>query len=142
MIATKVRPQVSSARSVAEYIGLQINLCGRSQVEIAHDIGFDKPNVITMIKQGKTKLPMDKIGKFAKAIGVDPIHLFKLCMMEYSPDTWVEIQRMVGQTVMTENEVEFIETIRQAKVVNPKLRTMTEKQKLISFVEALKGDNE
>jgi hypothetical protein len=127
--------------SVAEYIAMQIKLCGKSQIDIARETGFDKPNIITMIKQGKTKLPMDKIGRFAKAIGVDPIHLFRLCMNEYWSDTWAEIERLIGQPVLTMNELEIIEIIRQSSVVNPKLRTIAEKKKMIAFIETLKGED-
>jgi len=140
MNAVKAKPP-AKVMSVAEYITVQIKICGKSQIEIARETGFDKPNIISMIKQGKTKLPMDKIGRFAKAIGVDPIHLFRLCMNEYWSDTWAEIERLIGQPVLTMNELEIVETIRQASVTNPKLRTNTEKQKLIDFIDTLKSDD-
>lgn len=129
------------ANSVAEYIGWQINLCGKSQVEIANIAGFDKPNVITMIKQGKTKLPLDRLGKFAKAIEVDPVYLYKLCMQEYFPETWTEIERIYGQPVLTENELAMIKAIRESNVVNPKLNTEEDKRLFINFINTLKGDN-
>lgn len=138
MTATKAP---TKPRSVAEYINWQINLCGKSQIEIAKETGFDKPNIITMIKQGKTKLPMEKIGKFAKAIEVDPIHLFKLCMSEYWPDTWSEIQRILGQPALTVNEMEIIETVRQSNVVNPRINTDEDRERLMAVIDSLKGDN-
>lgn len=131
----------SSQRSVAEYIRMQIAICGKSQIDIAREAGFAKPNIITMIKLGNTKLPIEKIGKFAKAIEVDAIHLFKLCMLEYYPENWAEIQRLVGQPVMTLNEMEILETIRESNVVNPKLRTEEDKVALLSVINTLKSDN-
>ena len=128
-------------RSVAEYITMQIGLCGKSQLDIAKTAGFDKPNIITMIKQGKTKLPLDKIGKFAKAIEVDPVYLFGLCMNEYWPDTWASLQQFLGKTTVTQNEGEFISVIRESNVINPKLNTEAEKAKFLAFVNTLKGDN-
>ena len=89
MNASTVRSATASpskAKSVAEYVSWQINLCGKSQVQIAQEIGFDKPNVITMIKQGKTKVPVNKIGSMAKALEVDPVFFMKLCLQEYMPD--------------------------------------------------------
>jgi hypothetical protein len=136
----EIRP--SKARSVAEYISWQIHLCGKSQIAIAQETGFEKPNIITMIKQGKTKLPLDKIGKFAKAIEVDPVHLLKLCMSEYWPDTWVEMQKIVGQPILTLNEMEILETVRQSNVINPKLRTDEDRKALVALIDTLKGDNE
>lgn len=132
-----VRPQ-----NVAEYISIQIGLCGKTQAEIAAQAGFEKPNIISMIKKGSTKLPLDKVGNFAKAIGVDAIHLFKLCMQEYQPDTWREIENIINQPVLTANEIEIIETIRRAKVINPQLRTDEEQARLIAFIDSLKGENQ
>lgn len=129
-------------RNVAEYISWQIQLCGKSQTEIAREVGFDKPNVITMIKQGKTKVPLAKIGSFAKALEVDPVHFMKLVLAEYLPDLLETIQTITNQPVISQNELEFISVIRSANVVNPKLRTDVEREKLRKFVDTLKSDNE
>lgn len=138
-----VRPaNAPKPRNVAEYITWQIQLCGKSQTEIAQQTGFDKPNVITMIKQGKTKVPLNKIGSLAKALEIDPVHFFKLVMSEYQPDLLEIITAITGQPLVTKNEMEFIEVIRSSKVVNPKLRTDTERRKLREFVDTLKADNE
>lgn len=129
-------------KNVAEYVTWQINLCGKKQTEIAEEIGFDKPNVITMIKQGKTKVPINKIGKLAKSLGVDPIFFMKMCITEYMPDMMEAIIAITNQPVISANELDFIKEIRKSKVINPKLRTATEKQKLLDFVNSLKADNE
>lgn len=131
----------SKPASVAEYLDWQINLCGKSQKQIAEEAGFPKPNIITMFKKGDTKLPLEKVGKIAKAIEVDPIHLFKLCMAEYQPDTWKEIQRMFDQPVLTQNELEILEVIRSSNVVNPKLRTDADRDALLAAIGKLKSDN-
>lgn len=107
--------------SVADYIETMIEASGRQQAEIARDVGFDKPNVITMIKQGKTKLPLNKIGKMAQALGVDAVHLFKLTMSEYHPETWEMIESIFGGEVLTENEKLILKAVRQANVGTHKL---------------------
>jgi len=138
---TAVKPP-AKPKTVADYINWQIALCGKKQLEIAEEVGFPKPNIITMIKQGKTKLPLDKIGKFAKAIEVDPIHLFKLCMQEYMPETWKEIERMIDQPVLSQNELEFIEIMRASKVSNPRLHTEAEKKRFRELINSLHSDNQ
>jgi transcriptional regulator with XRE-family HTH domain len=137
MAATK-QPKI---KTVAEYISAQIGLCGKSQLEIARESGFDKPNVITMIKQGRTKLPMKKLGKFAKALEVDPVHLLRMCMSEYLPDTWEEMQKVIGQPVMTINEMEILEVVRQSNVINPRVRTDEDRIRILDAINSLKGDN-
>ena len=141
--AIRVTPSVAAKpKNVAEYISWQINLCGKSQIEIAKESGFDKPNVITMIKQGKTKVPLNKIGSMAKALEIDPVFFFKLCVTEYMPDMMEIIASITSQPVITQNEMGFIEVIRSSKVVNPKLRTDEERSALREFVDSLKSDNE
>lgn len=138
---TTAKPKLpSKPATVAEYIELQINICGKKQMDIAREAGFEMPNVVTMIKQGKTKLPFEKLGRFAKAIEVDAVYLYKLCMAEYLPETWVEIERVLSQPALTLNEIEIINTIRQANVINPKLTTDDEQQCLIAFANSLNGD--
>ena len=141
--AVRVTPaSAPKPKNVAEYISWQIQLCGKSQTEIAQQTGFDKPNVITMIKQGKTKVPLNKIGLLAKALEIDPVHFFKMVMAEYQPDLLEIIQAITNQPLITRNEWDFIEVVRSSKVSNPKLRTETEKKKLRDFVDTLKSDNE
>lgn len=100
--------------SVAAFIRLQIEASGVPQKDIAAALGYDKPNVITMIKQGRTKLPINKVGPMATALGVDPVHLLRLVMAEYWPGTWKDIQDLVGKSLVTENELAIIEIIRKA----------------------------
>lgn len=140
---TKVARKLRAAPpTVAEYLTIQIDLCGKPQFEIARMCNFPKPNIITMIKQGKTKLPTAKIGLMAAALGVDPLHLFKIVMQEYEPDTWEMIQdSILKQPLVTENEMKILEVIREANVVNPKIRTNEDRMRIMDAVSALKPDN-
>ena len=46
--------------TVAEFIAQQVALTDKTQKEIAAAVGYDRPNFITMIKQGQSKLPISK----------------------------------------------------------------------------------
>lgn len=102
------------ASSVADFVSMQIEKLGKLQSEVAKEAGFDKPNLITMIKQGKTKVPLAKIGLMARSLEVDPIYLFALCMNEYMPDTWAAIESLSSQPILTKNELEIIKAVRAA----------------------------
>lgn len=128
---------VGKPQNVAEYLIGQINMSGKSQAEIAKDVGFNMANMITMLKKGLTKLPIDKVGLMAKSLGVDPLHLYKLCMVEYYPSTWEMIQGFLHQPTLTENEMEIIQIIRESNVINPKLRNEEDKVRLLEFVASL-----
>jgi transcriptional regulator with XRE-family HTH domain len=100
--------------SVKDYIEQQIAISEKSQKQIAHEIGYDRPNVITMIKQGSTKLPINKVGLLARALNVDPVYLLRLVMMEYHPDTWTTIDEIIGTQIVTKQELALLKFIRKA----------------------------
>jgi transcriptional regulator with XRE-family HTH domain len=131
--------------TVADYLTVQIDLCskrGKTQTDIAREVGFDKPNIITMLKQGKSKLPISRVGAMARALGVDPLHLFQLAMSEYEPDTWAVIEdQVLKQPFITANEYEIIQLVRQSSVTNPKIRTQEERDRILSAVNKLRPDN-
>jgi transcriptional regulator with XRE-family HTH domain len=126
-------------KSVADYISSQIDLCGKKQTQIAEECGFEKPNVITMIKQGKTKLPIGKIGRMAKALGVDPVFLMKMVLAEYNPDMLEAITMILTQPAITHNELEIIQVIRRAKVLDPRIATETQRRELLALVKTWEG---
>lgn len=122
--------------SVAEYIDLQIAISGVSQKEIADALDYENPNVITMFKQGKTKLPINKVGPLAKVLGVDAVHLLRLVMTEYCPDTWQAIQHLIGKSLITTNEMEIIEVVRKTcGAVDLELKDRAERSALAAIVE-------
>ena len=100
--------------TVAEYLAAQIAISGKSQADIAREVGYDRSNVVNMMKQGTLKLPIAKVGPVAQALGVDPVHLLRLTLSEYMPDTWAAIDEIAGRTLITENEQRILEVIRKA----------------------------
>lgn len=138
---TKKKPVAVSGKtkSVAEYVTNQINACGKSQIQIAEEVGFEKPNVITMIKQGKTKVPVSKIGSMANALEVDPIFFLKLCMQEYMPDFLDTIVSITEQPIITANELELIKAVRAINGDDPKLGSTTARAELKAFITSATG---
>ena len=58
--------------SVAEFIADRLAAIDKTQRQVATECGLENANVITMFKQGATKLPLNRIGPLAKALEVDP----------------------------------------------------------------------
>lgn len=139
--ATRTRAKARTI-TVAEYLSEQIRLCGKTQVEIAHEAGFNRANMISMLKHGEAKLPISKVGTIAKALGVDATYLFSLVMREYEPQTWAAIEEgILRQPVLSQNEIEIIDLIRTGKVANPKIRTVEDERRILDAVGALKPEN-
>jgi len=139
---TATRSRRRSSVTVAEYLTEQIRLSGKTQHEIAQEAGFNKPNIISMFKKGETKLPLSKVGPMARALGVDPVVLFRMVMNEYEPQTWQAIEETVlGQPVLTQNEIDIIEVIRTGKVSDPKIRTREDEIRILDAIAPMKSDN-
>jgi transcriptional regulator with XRE-family HTH domain len=122
--------------SVAAYLRQQIDISPKSQSEICEDIGLDKPNIITMFKQGKTKVPVTRVPALARALNIDPVYLLSLVMSEYTPETWQVIQDVVGGNLISQKEMSILKLIREAsegRDVAPE--NSDEKQALISLVD-------
>lgn len=111
-----------------EYLAHQIEMSDKSQKEIASQCGYDNPNIITMFKKGLTKVPITKLPKMADTLGIDRVHLMRLGMIEYAPEIWAALQDALGN-VVTDNELEIIETIRSVVGNNdPKMDAEAKKQ--------------
>ena len=81
---------------VAAFLTAAINSCSKSQLQIAAEVGFPTPNIITMLKQGRTKLPLTKVKALADSLDTDPKVLLKMCFEEYQPENWAAIQDIFG----------------------------------------------
>jgi DNA-binding Xre family transcriptional regulator len=58
----------------------------KTQSEIARACGFNNPNMLSMIKTGKTKLPTKRIPALCRELGIQPEELLLLAMAEEYPD--------------------------------------------------------
>ena len=104
----------------ASYLAAQIDASDKTQREIASALGYARPNLITMFKQGLTKVPIEKVPALAKAIGLDPVHVLTLAMREYMPEVLRILHDNMGR-VVSSNEYEIVEAIRAVtKNANPK----------------------
>lgn len=98
--------------TVAQFIAAKIKESGKSQIEIAQACGWPKPNFVTMLKKGDSKLPLDKIGPMAKVLEVQPVYLYWLVMQEYYPETLDAIEHAIRGVMLTDHEKEIIEVYR------------------------------
>ena len=83
---TKKHPHADSR--LALFLDRQIMaIRPKKQNDIAIEAGFKHPNMITMLKLGTAKLPLDRVGALAKAIDCDPKYLFKLALEQQGHET-------------------------------------------------------
>ena len=125
--------------TVARFIEQQIAISGKSQKAIAAECGYTNSNMITMFKQGTTKVPLDKVAAMAAALGADPRYLLRLAMSEYLPEAWALIGRIMGLSVsITDDEVALLELVRTAgQGRTPSLAVTENRAELAAAIECV-----
>ena len=86
----------------------------KSQAAIAEAAGFVNPNMIAMLKSGASKLALDRVPSLAEALECDPRLLFKLALEQLGGATTARAIEQIFGTIVTRNEVAWIEEIREA----------------------------
>ena len=123
--------------NVAAFLSNLIEKSGKTRKEIAKESGFGKPNIISMLKTGDTKLPLGRLGSFSKSVNTDPVQLLKMCLKEYYPDVWDAITSYLDAS-LTLDELKVIKALRNA-VGSPYLASLRpdENERLKSFLAVL-----
>jgi hypothetical protein len=98
--------------TVAQFLAYELDRSSKTQRAIGAEIGYGNSNIITMFKQGLTRVPIAVAPKLAQALGIDPIHFLRMCMNEYMPETLVAIEETLG-ALPTRNESRVLEILRE-----------------------------
>lgn len=86
----------------------------KSQQEIANEAGFINVNMMSMLKSGKSKIPLDRVSALSKALEVDPRLLFKMAIEQSSYETTSKVIDEIFGTIVSRNEVIWLEALRDA----------------------------
>lgn len=86
----------------------------KSQAEIANAAGYPNPNMITMVKNGSSKLALDRVPSMAKALECDPAYLMGLALEQAVGDPAAQAITEIFGTPVTANELGWLEAIREA----------------------------
>ena len=70
---------------LARYLTLRLDqlAASKSRCEIAAEVGYDQPNIISMIERGDLKMPLDKVPAFANALQCDVGFLMQLAVEQH-----------------------------------------------------------
>lgn len=86
----------------------------KSQADIAAEAGFVNPNMMSMIKSGSTRLPIDRVPALAKALEVDPRRLLQLAIEQWAGVTAARTFNEIFGTIVTRNEIVWLNEIRDS----------------------------
>jgi transcriptional regulator with XRE-family HTH domain len=119
-----------------EFVAKQLAASSLSQREIAEAVGYKNQNMITMIKQGNSKLALDRVPAMARVLNVDPRHLFRLALEQsYSQQAATDLM-MVLDSSLSDNERKLVEIYREATGgMNPPITPEIKAQIQSAFAE-------
>lgn len=86
----------------------------KNQAKIASEAGYVNQNMVTMIKQGSSKVALDRVPALASALECDPAYLMRLALEQAIGSTASEAVVEVFGAPVTQNERGWIDAIREA----------------------------
>jgi len=86
----------------------------KTQAEIASEAGFANANMITFLKNGRNKVPLDRVPSLARALEVDPAFLMRLALDQAVGATAAKAITDIFGTPATENERGWLQELRDA----------------------------
>lgn len=108
---------INDERTVAEILNDALEANPQiKQTQVAEAVNLPRPNVIYMFKTGKSKIPLDKAGRIASAVGLNAREFWFKCLKEYQPEVYAELERVNKQPTLTATEISFIKASRTNKV--------------------------
>lgn len=86
----------------------------KTQAEIAGEAGFPNANMMTHLKNGRNKVPLDRVPSLAKALEVDAAMLMRLALDQAVGATAAKAITEIFGTPVTVNECGWLTEIRDA----------------------------
>lgn len=91
----KTTSRATSPMTVPQILAKHILASGLTNRDIARACGFGRPNMVSMLKRGHTRLPLDRLASIARILDIDVLELFDVWMAEYYGRTWEDLRPIV-----------------------------------------------
>ena len=118
---------------VAEFITDAIEALSKTQKDIADEMGLRNPNLITMWKQNKGRVPLNRLLSLANALEVDAWFFVRLALLEYYPQLHAIIESVSPSLILTKNEIEMIKSFRKVTdYADPEFRFNSSETRIIA----------
>lgn len=99
--------------SLIGQIQAQQALLALTDHDLCAALGFEREIVLTMIKAGNMKLPLNKVPALAVALELDAAELLKVALRETSPDLLQVIEEVFNTASLTATEMNLIRHLRE-----------------------------
>ena len=100
--------------ALAEWFNKNVDhLTELTNEELAAKLGYTRPNIISMWRTGRTKIPLDRLAPLCDALNVDLAYLLPLWIEQYGgAEANARVLKVLRNTV-SESEMALVETARQ-----------------------------
>lgn len=132
---------------VRDVLKIRMKDLGMKNVDLQKILNYPAANVISMMKGGTMRVPESKAIKIADALQLDRIFLLGKVVAENSPELWGAVSTVLGDRLVTANELALINLIRAAlaghdvdlaqspgfvQTLMPELKAILERQKALA----------
>lgn len=100
--------------ALAEWFNKNIDhLTNLTNEELAAKLGYTRPNIISMWRTGRTKIPLDRLAPLCDVLKVDLAYLLPLWIEQYGgAEANARVLKVLRNTV-SDSEMALVETARQ-----------------------------
>lgn len=99
---------------VAAYIHHATANSGKTNQQIADETGFPQGNFISMLRHGRSQLPLTRVHALAKSMGTDPAVLFEGCLAAYHPELHRAFKVLAPSMLISRRELAVVRALRHA----------------------------
>lgn len=110
---TAAKKGVRKVVPVRELISVQADRLGLKNPELAERLGYPAANVVSMIKSGSMRLPINKIAITAEVLQIDPLYLAQCVDAESDFQLGPFLDAISKRTPITLNEEKLIAQLRK-----------------------------
>lgn len=120
--------------AMANFLIEELPALDMTNQEIADQLGYARPNIVSMWKAARTKVTIDHVFALSELTGVDATYILALFLDQYVSE-WAGVDRFRDLVAMvnrlcTEEEYEIIQTVREARRYNSKPLTSEQRETL------------
>jgi hypothetical protein len=108
------RPHRYSSLPVKDVLRIRMTDLEIKNVDLQKALGYPMPNVIAMMKKGSMRLPEGKAIKVADILKLDRTFLLGKVVSENNPELWDAITTIVGDRLVSSNELALLGHLRAA----------------------------
>lgn len=100
---------------VAKILSDAIEASELTQREIADHVGFNHPNIISMLKSGETRIPLDRAPALSAILGLNQQDFLLKAIEEYHPNVYEVLVNVLGLP-LSDAEISILGIYRMATV--------------------------